>query len=372
MECFNCNQPLPEQAKFCTRCGMSLAEEEALIDLYNEGYSYYHGSDGYPQNYQKALECFTRASARGHLEATNYIGLLYLNGTGVMQNTPHAIEWFCHALKICPTFGRAYYNLGCIFYEGTAAAVDYNQAFYYLNEAIRFGKNETYYAIACHYVGYILFIVQRKPKDSIPYFQEAIRCNEDLPEAWYNLGVLSRNGHLKDKAPFYYFQKAAYLGYADAMDEVGRLYIEASLRVPDSRKGEFVEKAYTWLQRGAKKGSKNAAWRMKWLEASDLFLSLSHSYSSSSSSYSSSNYTTNSSASSSSDREFTFYDGAGNYAKSGQMFYDFRGNPCEWGSAFYDSKGNYCTWGSPFYDGRGNLCEWGAPFYDSKGNYIAP
>ena len=82
-----------------------------MVDL---GYRLERGHD-FGQDYGKAMELYTLASAEGNSTAMNNIGWLYLNGLGVNRNLKAAVEWFEKAAQRGNT--RAMINLGNVCEE---------------------------------------------------------------------------------------------------------------------------------------------------------------------------------------------------------------------------------------------------------------
>jgi uncharacterized protein len=71
------------------------------------------------QLYLKALETWRRSSARGHLESSYRIGLLYARGEGVVQSLPDAAIWYRHAAEA--GHPEAQFQLGLIYLHGANA-----------------------------------------------------------------------------------------------------------------------------------------------------------------------------------------------------------------------------------------------------------
>lgn len=373
MTCEYCGKQVLNKCEFCPNCGKPLNNFNSAEDYYNQGVNYYYGENGYQINYNKAALFFKKAADLKHVEAVNFIGIIYLEGNGMQPNYQLALQWFNYAIQLDPNFGRGYYNIGRMYNEGMGVQINYDLAYQYFMRAIKCGK-ESYYPYACHFIGYILFEIYKKPRESVDFFIEALKNNSEIAGSWHNLGVLYEQGYYRPsngKTEVYFYEKAAELGFPKAMEALGKLYLKAALGASGSRRESLKSTAEYWLAKAANEGCTSA---YIGLFSSAIGLSRSSPRSSSSSSSYSPNpeFTSSNSSDDAPPKEFVFYDGKGNYTVSGNWFYDFKGNLCEWGAPFYDSRGNYCEWGAPFYDGRGNYCEWGGPFYDSKGNYINP
>jgi hypothetical protein len=58
------------------------------------GHSFYHGTEGYPQNYKKALEDFLQAADQGHADSAVSAGAMYHSGMGVPTDQTKAFELY--------------------------------------------------------------------------------------------------------------------------------------------------------------------------------------------------------------------------------------------------------------------------------------
>lgn len=262
MFCPQCRKPASPENRFCIYCGARLEEQLSADEWYNRGYFFYTGTEGYPQDYDKAYACFLKAADMNELESINYIGVMYLDGIGKPQNTQTAIYWFRRALTVEPTFGRANFNLGRIYYDGIGVEMNYDLAYDYLCKAIHVGKMEPYYADACHFVAYIWMEVRQQSEKSVPYVIEALRHNPEHAPAWNNLGVLCEEGYYKpaeDKTPLDFYLRAAKLDMPQAMVAVGKIYLQRTLEtesIPQALKD--THNAIYWLRKAVDAGETGA------------------------------------------------------------------------------------------------------------------
>jgi len=90
------------------------------IAIYNEGCCYTDGTDGFPQDYSKALELFHRAAELGYATAYNDIGYAYSNGEGVEVDKKKANHYY--ELAAIAGIAVARYNLG--MEEGNVGNMD--------------------------------------------------------------------------------------------------------------------------------------------------------------------------------------------------------------------------------------------------------
>jgi TPR repeat protein len=58
------------------------------------GHSFYHGTEGYPKNYKKALEDFLQAADQGHADSAVSAGAMYHNGIGAPTDQTKAFELY--------------------------------------------------------------------------------------------------------------------------------------------------------------------------------------------------------------------------------------------------------------------------------------
>lgn len=70
---------------------------DKAIQLYDQGYYYYSGTNGYPKDIRKAYENFIASADLGNSDAMNYLGIFYENGFYVPKNLSVALDYFSHA-----------------------------------------------------------------------------------------------------------------------------------------------------------------------------------------------------------------------------------------------------------------------------------
>lgn len=233
--------------------------------MYNAGVHYYHGTGGYPLDYDKAFQHISVAAKAGHDEAMHYLGVLYLNGEGTEQNYQLAIDWFYKALQTNSKNGFAAFELGRVYLFGLGTKKDYNLAFDFFDCAIKLalGNTQLYYPTACYFAGSIL-LRNEKYEDAFSYFVDAAEYG-NYSEAWYNLGLLLEKGFPKSEfksksdykeregKAFSFYKKAAELGDVNAMYDVGRICITFF---------QFKESC-EWLEKAAAHGHEEAKKRLK-------------------------------------------------------------------------------------------------------------
>lgn len=238
------------------------------IEIYNEGYCYYTGTDGYPLNYNKALECFQKAAELGSSHAMNYLGLIYESGQIVAQNYRIAVDWFYRAIQADSGNAHAAYNLGRMYYNGFGVQKDLQKAFDFCKSAVMLGLGNTNsaYPQTCYLTGCILLEYFKNAREAYPHFVDAAKYG-NIPSAWYNLGWLSEKGVVplhnpgndpkiaRDAMARDFYLEAAKLGDAAAMDAVGRLYVAYNM----------LDEGVKWVRKSANLGYEPAKKRLKLL-----------------------------------------------------------------------------------------------------------
>lgn len=247
--------------------------QEAL-NTYNEAYYYYTGSNGYPLNYHKAIEKFNHAAQLGVSQAMNYLGIIYLEGKFVEQNYALAADWFLKAAQAEPVDIHSMYNLGRMYYNGWGVEKNYETAKDFLERTLSACKSTASpYPQSCYLLGVIYFEVYKNYNKAHLHFREAA-LKGNIPDAWYYLGWLLER-HLmpssisnlpkedrtleRNKLARNYYEKAANLGCAPAMDSLGRLHIMYQNNAV----------GIGWLEKAAALGYEPSQKRLRLLKAAD-------------------------------------------------------------------------------------------------------
>ena len=93
-KCPFCRIPTPYTNEEADTREKKLMEANVPIAIHNQGVYYEQGSDGYPQDYKKALELYHRAAKLGHIDAYCNIGYLYKFGLGVKVDKKKAVHYY--------------------------------------------------------------------------------------------------------------------------------------------------------------------------------------------------------------------------------------------------------------------------------------
>lgn len=232
------------------------------FEIYDIGYNYYTGGNGYPLNYSKAFECFSKSADGGVSDAMNGLGVMYQNGYGVPANIQTALYWFDKAVQTDDN-PFASYNIAAMYYDGILVPKDINKAYSYFLKSFSIGPRCSNYAQSSFFIGMILTNNFGNYREAFRYFSETVKY-ENNPEAWHNLGYLCEKGAMnipKGQIPSTackYYLKAAELGNAMSMDAAGRMYYVM---------GDMGE-ARHWIQKAASMGYKPAKNRLKMMNFS--------------------------------------------------------------------------------------------------------
>lgn len=244
--------------------------QQNAADIYTEGYRYYSGKSGYPLDNRKAYEYFKKAADLGLPEAMNSLGVMYLYGEYVPASDETAVQWFMKAVQTDERNPYAAYNLGRMLFAGRGIQQNMIQAYKYLKRAVDLGKDNTHtvYGQACYLTGYILISYYKNYNEAYPYFWEAAKNCDNDPDPWLQLGFLCEKGAVplrdfnynntrtdRDNLALEFYKKAAELGDAEAMDNVGRIYGSYKL----------YDKARPYIEKAASMGYEPAKKRLKML-----------------------------------------------------------------------------------------------------------
>ena len=125
---------LPEAVKLYKQCIENDNEEMAWQASYNLAMIYYRGKDGIAQNYNEAVKLFAIAAEHNVLNANNYLGECYLNGTGVEKDPAKAVSHFMK--DVSNGSGLAAYNLAGCYIDGTGVTQNIGMATNLLIDAV--------------------------------------------------------------------------------------------------------------------------------------------------------------------------------------------------------------------------------------------
>lgn len=188
------------------------------------------GYDAFQQKkYKEAVNWFSKAAAKGNLEAMFNLGLIYQLGAGteIAVNEQEAVAWYQKAAD--KGHVNSMNNLGEL-YLSAEGIQDYKLALQWFTKA----------------------------------------ANKDMPGAMYNIGVMYANGSGVAKQieeAYKWFKKAADKGLDEAKEAVKKIEKEGLLST-EVKNGDLAfdkkdyDKALTLYQQGADKGYSEAMYKL--------------------------------------------------------------------------------------------------------------
>ena len=103
------------------------AKEQGYDSAYSAIAGLYYFGYGVEKNYEKAFE-YAQTANQKNAGGNYYLGLMYYYGRGVVKNQSKALEYF----KKVEHIGSASYAIGLIYYNGEDVPKNYEIAFKYL------------------------------------------------------------------------------------------------------------------------------------------------------------------------------------------------------------------------------------------------
>lgn len=213
------------------------------VDIYNEGYFYYTGSEGYPLNYRLAFQKFSQASEMGYAAAMNYLGDMYLEGQGVAADSELAIQWYQRAAAAGEPF--ALRKLAVRYYDGDGVPQNVAYAYELFRKALMMGDSISAF-----------FVAEAELEEK--NYQEAFRLYKKaaeetgLADAWHNMGYMvetypaltGMDKQARMRTAVVYYEEAAKKGHAQGMFMCGQRWYHLGER----------EKGRYWISRAADVG----------------------------------------------------------------------------------------------------------------------
>jgi TPR repeat protein len=175
-----------------------------------------------PQDYQAAMDWYSKAAEQGDSEGQRRVGLLYALGLGVAQDITLAIDW-CRRAANQGNFA-AEVDVGHLYYYSLGPLQDFQWAMAWYITAAHHGV-----AVAQHHVGLLFENGQGTPQDdsqALHWYQRA--ANQGFAKAQSKLGLMYYKG--RGGLPQDYMQamkwclKAAEQGHAQTQTHVGYMY----------------------------------------------------------------------------------------------------------------------------------------------------
>lgn len=213
--------------------------------MYEIGFLYNRGVEGFPSDQAKAIEWFGKASAKGNDKAAYKMGIAYYHGEGVKRDFTKAMEWFLKAAA--RGSDDAMNEIGNFYYYELGVPLDYTKALNWYLKAGAKGNSDAMYRS-----GYLYSLGRGVAKDgtkAMVWFLKAAEKGNAI--AMYNIGVSYYYGDsvIKNYAKaMEWYTKSADNGNNSALYSVGSMY----------KKGEGVTKDYAkaleWYLKANEKG----------------------------------------------------------------------------------------------------------------------
>lgn len=262
------------KAKELLEKGNKAGDGEATLGL---AQLYSAGVEGVPQDHQKALDLLIEAGKQGNAVALSTYGARLLNGDPDTKESPKLVKKdVAAALKMfndSAEKGLAAANriLGQIYengvgQDGADVKQDVTKAFEYYTKAANGNDPQALFRLGNAFETGIVkdpkakrdasgnfdkdnILIQPNPKSALDLYRLAAQNN--LAEAFYNVGVYYETGTVVDKDPakaFAFHMKAATAGIAQAMNRLAGLYANGTGTTQD------LVAAAGWYQRAADMG----------------------------------------------------------------------------------------------------------------------
>ena len=220
-----------------------------------ESSCYQDGENAYSQgDYATALKKLKLLSERGHVGAQHLLGVMYGNGTGVVQDYDHAMKWTLKAAE--QGHDRAQCNLGIIYKYGKGVDKNDAEAVKWFHKAAEQGHDRAQYLLGQMYrVGEG---VDKDDAEAVKWFREAAEQGYDRAQCFLGLRYSTGKGVDKnDTEAVKWYQKAAQQGYHWAQYLLGRMY--------ESGKGVDKDEvqAAKWYREAAEQGQRLAQFRLE-------------------------------------------------------------------------------------------------------------
>ncbi len=228
----------------------------ALLEKYNAQHLYDLGIEYFnSQNYENAIECYSKAAELGLPEAQNELGNMYYYGWGVERDFSKAFNYYRNAAKA--GYVDAQNSLGECYLLGKGIDRDNEEAIKWIKKAAEQGNVSAQNSMGEFYLLGVAGLSQNYT-EAVKWYQKA--ANQGYSLAQNNLGCMYLNGYGVDVDYFKstkYFRLAAEQGSAAAQYNLGNAYYD----------GKGVEKNYLeavkWYQKSANQGYKEAINRLK-------------------------------------------------------------------------------------------------------------
>lgn len=236
--------------------------------MYSEGI-------GTTQDYKKAFEWYLSAAKAGNERAMNNLGYCYYYGEGTAKNDSEAFKWYSKSAEAGDR--HAMFNLGAMYEKGEGTAQSYEKAIEWYKKSADAGVSEAEERIKKLADSGIIGTDDKSAIDAMiktgnKYYQKKEYSNAmewyqkaaDLGNAgaMADIGIMYNNGYGVSQdytTALEWFQKAADLGNVYAMNEIGMLYYYGNGVSRD------YSKAAEWWQKAADHGESSSMFNLGYL-----------------------------------------------------------------------------------------------------------
>ncbi len=179
-----------------------------------------------PQDTAKAVFLIGKAAAAGHAEAENTLGLMYLSGRGVAQDDAVAVRWFRRSAEQGSANGEN--DLGEMYFAGKGVPRDEVSAVEWFRKAADKGNTNAQNSLGLAY--HLGRGTAADDSAAIAWFRKA--AEQGHAAAQSNLGMMHRLGlgtPQDDGAALLWLRRAADQGFAEAQYNLGRIYVQGGV-----------------------------------------------------------------------------------------------------------------------------------------------
>ena len=229
-----------------------VGEDRDLEDLYSSalvslGYCYESGI-GTDQDYEAAMEWYTKAAEKENGLGLCYLGICYRDGVVTDQDTEKAIALFTKAAD--QGYADGQWLLGDYYYY-TEEEQDFEKAVLWYEKAVEQGHTMAQYGLGnCYYFGNG---VEQDYEKAAELFARSAEQGYEVAQDDLGYCYETGNGVPQDydKAAEWY-EKGAVQGYASAQYNLGDCYYKGDGKAQD------YEKAVEWYEKAAEQGNADA------------------------------------------------------------------------------------------------------------------
>jgi TPR repeat protein len=188
---------------------------------------YYHLESGHP-NYALALGLYKEAMEKGHMWATNNIGLMYQNGMGVPRDFQRAREYFERAAAKNDPY--AFYNLSVMSFLGQGVPKDNAAGFAWLSKGMALHLPLCLYETAAIYYSGAYAVPVDLGKAMSLGAQAAALGDRQATWGVAKMYILGEGTPQNIPKGMEMMRMLSDQGFAKATDSMGELYADSKIR----------------------------------------------------------------------------------------------------------------------------------------------